>query len=92
MKLWRKLLSRHCHNSDWLDYATNPSLNPYEEAIAVTCRSRCAVRPRSGYAHQWQQAVSSDAPVDRSGDATQEDPGYLSARRIFLSQGAKLCL
>jgi len=26
MKLWRKLLSRHCRsNSDWLDYATNPS-------------------------------------------------------------------
>jgi len=35
-------------------------------------------------------SVSSDAPVDPGDAIALEDPGYLSARRIFLSQGAKL--
>jgi len=95
MKLWRKLLSRHCRsNSDWLDYATNPSgHNPYGRRSPLPSRSRAVqcdpdqVMLTNGAA----SSVSSDAPVDRSGDAIAlEDPGYLSAD-LFLSQGNSTC-
>lgn len=97
MKLWRKLLSRHCRsNPDWLDYATNPlGHKPLREAIA-----RYLARSRAVQCDPDQVMLTNGTQqalylvmrllIDPGDAIALEDPGYLSARRIFLSQGAKL--
>lgn len=97
LKLWRKLLSRRCcAEPSWLDYATNfQGYLPLRQAIAhYLCRSR-AVQC------QPEQIVITNGTQQgldlilrlliEAGDVIAiEEPGYLSARRIFQSHGAKL--
>lgn len=97
LKLWRKLLSRRCCAEPiWLDYATDfQGYLPLRQAIAhYLCRSR-AVQC------QPEQIVITNGTQQgldlilrlliEAGDAIAiEEPGYLSARRIFQSHGAKL--
>ena len=97
MQTWRKLLSRHCReNSTWLDYATDAlGYKPLREAIA-----RYLSRSRAVQCEPEQVIITNGTQqalylimrlLIELGDAIAlEDPGYLSARRIFLSQGAKL--
>ena len=97
LKLWRKLLSRRCcAEPTWLDYATDfQGYLPLRQAIAhYLCRYRAV--------HcQPEQIVMTNGIQQgldlimrllmAAGDAIAiEDPGYLSARRIFQSHGAKL--
>ncbi len=97
MKLWCKLLSRHCRsNSDWLDYTTDPlGHRPLREAIArYLARSRavqCAPN-QVMITNGTQQALYlvMRLLLDPGDAIALEDPGYLSARQIFLTQGAKL--
>ncbi len=97
MQTWRKLLPRHCReNSTWLDYATDAlGYKPLREAIArYLSRSRAVqCEPEQVIiTNGTQQALYLIMRLSiELGDAIAlEDPGYLSARRIFLSQGAKL--
>lgn len=97
MQTWRKLLSRHCReNSTWLDYATDAlGYKPLREAIArYLSRSRAVqCEPEQVIiTNGTQQALYLIMRLSiELGDAIAlEDPGYLSARRVFLSQGAKL--
>ena len=97
LKLWRKLLSRRCcAEPSWLDYATDfQGYLPLRQAIArYLCRSR-AVQC------QPEQIVITNGTQQgldlilrlliEAGDAIAiEEPGYLSARRVFQSHGAKL--
>ncbi|MBC7970077.1 MAG: PLP-dependent aminotransferase family protein [Verrucomicrobia bacterium] len=97
LKLWRKLLSRRCcAEPSWLDYTTDfQGYLPLRQAIAhYLCRSR-AVQC------QPEQIVLTNGTQQgldlilrlliEAGDAIAiENPGYLSARRIFQSHGAKL--
>lgn len=97
MRLWRKLLAHHCRaDSTWLDYATDPQgYWPLRQAIAhylararaVPCQPEQIVLTNG-----TQQALDLVMRVFlEMGDRIAiEDPGYLSARRIFLSHGAKL--
>ena len=97
MQTWRKLLSRHCReNSTWLDYATDAlGYKPLRDAIA-----RYLSRSRAVQCEPEQVIITNGTQqalylimrlLIELGDAIAlEDPGYLSARRIFLSQGAKL--
>ncbi|MEP0876924.1 PLP-dependent aminotransferase family protein [Funiculus sociatus GB2-M2] len=97
MQLWRKLLLSHCRKgSSWLDYATDPQGHrPLREAIARYLSRSRAVQcdPDSVImTNGTQQALYMVMRllIDPGDAIAIEDPGYLSARRIFLSQGAKL--
>lgn len=96
MQIWRKLLSRHCHDCDRLDYATDPlGYKPLREAIACYLSRSRAVQcdpDRILITNGTQQALylAVRLSIDWGDAIAIEDPGYLSARRIFLSQGAKL--
>ncbi|MFB2769875.1 PLP-dependent aminotransferase family protein [Pelatocladus sp. BLCC-F211] len=97
MQLWRKLLSRHCRRDcHWLDYATDAlGYQPLREAIARYLSQSRAVQCESEQVmitNGTQQALYLVMRLlINLGDAVAlEDPGYLSARRIFLTQGAKL--
>lgn len=97
MQLWRKLLSRYCRtNFDWLDYATDPlGYKPLREAIARHLSRSRAVQCEADHVlitNGTQQALYMVMRllIDPGEAIAMEDPGYLSARRIFLSQGAKL--
>lgn len=97
MQLWRKLLSRHCcANSDWLDYATDPlGYNPLREAIARYLSRARAVQCKPDQVmitNGTQQALDlvMRLLIDPGDAIAIENPGYLSARRIFLSHGATL--
>jgi GntR family transcriptional regulator/MocR family aminotransferase len=95
--LWRKLLSRYCMtSSEWLDYATDfQGYPPLRQAIAQYLARARAVRCDPNQiimTNGTQQALDLVMrllinPGDR---IAIEDPGYLSARRIFLSHGAQL--
>lgn len=97
IKLWRKLLSRHCRaNSTWLNYAIDPQgFKPLRQAIA-----RYLSRTRAVQCEPKQIIITNGTQqaldlvmrlLIEPGDVIAlEDPGYLSARRIFLSQGANL--
>ena len=97
MQTWRKLLSRHCReNSTWLDYATDAlGYKPLREAIA-----RYLSRSRAVQCEPEQVIITNGTQqalylimrllIELGNAIALEDPGYLSARRIFLSQGAKL--
>jgi GntR family transcriptional regulator / MocR family aminotransferase len=96
LALWRKLLSRHSREADWLDYATDfQGYQPLRETIA-----RYLARARAVQCHPDQLVMTNGTqqaldlvmrllmqPGDR---IALEEPGYLSARRIFLSHGASL--
>lgn len=97
MQIWRKLLSRHCRvDSNWLDYTTDfLGYKPLREAIACYLSRVRAVRCEPEQViitNGTQQALYLIMRLlIEPGDAIAlEDPGYPSARRIFLSQAAKL--
>ncbi|MCC5634653.1 PLP-dependent aminotransferase family protein [Nostoc sp. CHAB 5844] len=94
--LWRKLLSRHCRSPYVLDY-TNDSLGyqPLREAIAsYLSRSRAVLCTPAqiiivGGSQQGLDLITR-VLIDRGDWVAVEEPGYLGARRAFLSQGASL--
>ena len=97
LELWRKLLSRHCRaQSGWLDYSTDPlGYQPLREAIARYLDRARAVQCEPNQiliTNGTQQALNLIARLllDPGDTVAMEDPGYLSARRVFLSQGAKI--
>jgi GntR family transcriptional regulator/MocR family aminotransferase len=97
IQIWRQLLSRHCRaNPEWLDYATDPlGHKPLREAIARYLSRSRAVQCEPDQimlTNGTQQALYlvMRLLIDPGDAIALEDPGYLSARRIFLSQGAKL--
>ena len=94
--IWRQLLSRHCRRADWLDYATDPmGYGPLRDAIATYLTQARAVQCHPDQiliTNGTQQALSLATQILVSpGDTVAlEEPSYLSARRIFASQGANL--
>lgn len=98
LKLWRQLISRHCRQSDrlMLDYATDSlGYQPLREAIARYLIQSRAVQCNADQVlivSGSQQALNlvSRVAIDRGDGIALEDPGYLGARHVFLSQGAKL--
>lgn len=96
LKRWRKLLSRHSRYLDWLDYATDfQGCLSLREAIARYLSRARAVRCSAEQivvTNGTQQALDLLLRVLLNpGDRIAiEEPGYLSARRIFLSHGARL--
>ncbi len=95
--IWRRLLARHCRGeSDWLDYAVDMQGDEqlrYEiarylaRARAVQCEPSQIV-----ITNGTQQALDlvMRLLVEPGARIAMEDPGYLNARRIFLSHGANL--
>ncbi len=95
--LWRKLLSRYCMaNSGWLDYATDfQGLGPLRQAIAGYLARARAVQCNPEQiilTNGTQQALDlvMRLLINPGDGIAFEDPGYLSARRVFLSHGAEL--
>jgi GntR family transcriptional regulator/MocR family aminotransferase len=92
--VWRQMLSRHCRRANWLDYATDPmGYGPLRDAIAAYLTQARAVQCHPDQiliTNGTQQAISLTAQILISpGDTVAlEEPSYLSARRIFASQGA----
>jgi GntR family transcriptional regulator / MocR family aminotransferase len=97
IELWRRLLSRHCHNSaELLNYSPDPAgYLPLREAIAdylgrsraVQCSAEQVIIVNGS-----QQALDLIARlmIDPQDWVAVEDPGYLGARHCFQGQGAKL--
>ncbi|MGG6239511.1 PLP-dependent aminotransferase family protein [Nodosilinea sp. AN01ver1] len=96
LALWRQLLVRRCRSGNWLDYATDPmGYWPLREAIAAYLSQARAVHCQPDHiliTNGTQQALDLATRVLVSaGDAIAlEEPSYLSARRVFTSQGAIL--
>jgi len=97
MAIWRKLLLRHCRmDLSWLDYATDvQGYYPLREAIAHYISRARAIQCQPEHiliTNGTQQALDLILRVLlEPGEAIAlEDPGYLSARRIFLSHNARL--
>jgi GntR family transcriptional regulator/MocR family aminotransferase len=94
--IWRQLLSRHCRRANWLDYATDPmGYEPLRQAIATYLTQARAVQCHPNQIliiNGTQQALSlaTQLLVSPGDTVALEEPSYLSARRIFASQGAKL--
>lgn len=95
--LWRKLLSRYCMASfDWLNYATDfQGYRPLREAIAHYLSRARAVQcdpQQLILTNGTQQALDlvMRLLINPGDGIALEDPGYLSARRVFLSHGAEL--
>jgi GntR family transcriptional regulator / MocR family aminotransferase len=94
--IWRQLLSRHCRRADWLDYATDPmGYGPLRCAIATYLTQSRAVQCHPDQiliTNGTQQALSlaTQLLVSPGDTVALEEPSYLSARRIFASQGANL--
>jgi GntR family transcriptional regulator/MocR family aminotransferase len=94
--IWRQLLSRHCRRANWLDYATDPmGYEPLRQAIATYLTQARAVQCHPNQiliTNGTQQALSlaTQLLVSPGDTVALEEPSYLSARRIFASQGAKL--
>lgn len=98
LNLWRQLISRHCRQSDrlMLDYATDSlGYQPLRDAIARYLIQSRAVQCNAdqiiivGGSQQALDLVSRVA-IDPGDGIAVEDPGYLGARHVFLSQAAKL--
>jgi GntR family transcriptional regulator / MocR family aminotransferase len=97
IELWRKLLSRHCSsNLEWLDYSRDVlGYKPLREAIA-----KYLSRSRAVNCHPDQVLVVNGTQqaldlimrlfIEPGNVIAMENPGYLSARLIFETQGAKL--
>jgi GntR family transcriptional regulator / MocR family aminotransferase len=97
LELWRKLLSRHCcAQSDWLDYSTDLlGYAPLRKAIAHYISRVRAVNCEPDQVlitNGTQQALAlvTRLLIDPGDTIAMEDPGYISARRVFISQGAKI--
>ncbi len=94
--IWRQLLSRHCRRANWLDYATDlMGYEPLRQAIATYLTQARAVQCHPNQiliTNGTQQALSlaTQLLVSPGDTVALEEPSYLSARRIFASQGAKL--
>ena len=97
IKLWQRLLSRHCQNSpEMLNYIPDPAgYFPLRMAIAdylgrsraVQCSAEQVIVVNGS-----QQALDLIArlTIDLGDWVAVEDPGYLGARNCFKSQGANL--
>lgn len=98
LELWRKLLSRHCrtNQSNWLDYSTDLlGYAPLRKAIAGYVS-----RARAVYCEPDQILITNGTQqaldlvirllMDPGDTIAMEDPGYTSARRVFISHGAKI--
>lgn len=96
LEIWRQLLSRHCRNPDWLDYATDSmGHRPLRQAISAYLAQARAVQCHPDQiliTNGTQQALNLATQILISPGETiaLEEPSYLSARRIFASQGANL--
>ncbi len=98
LALWRKLLSQHCrtNQSHWLDYSTDLlGYAPLRRAIAGYVSRARAVHCEPDQiliTNGTQQALDLVMRVlmDPGDTIAMEDPGYSSARQVFISQGAKI--
>jgi GntR family transcriptional regulator / MocR family aminotransferase len=97
LKLWRKLLSRRCCSEPtWLDYTTDfQGYLPLRKVIAqYICRYRAVqCQPEQiVITNGTQQGLDLIMRLfmEPNDQIAIEDPGYLSARRIFQSHRAKL--
>src|SRR5262249_2887065 len=98
LRQWRRLMLRHYRASDpsLLDYADgSQGYEPLREAIAGYLRRARAVTCDADQVvivNGSQQALDLIAKIliDRGDPVAVEDPGYLSARRVFLAHGAEL--
>ena len=97
IEVWRKLLSRYCNaNLNWLDYSREPlGYQPLRKAIAhYLTRSRAVnCQPEQILiTNGTQQALDLILRLLISPGETIaiENPGYLSARIIFETQGSKI--
>jgi GntR family transcriptional regulator / MocR family aminotransferase len=95
--LWRKLLSRHCNaDTEWLDYA----LDAQGDGGLRTAIARYLGRARAVQCDPSQIVLTNGTQqgldlilrvLTEPGDTIAlEDPGYLSARKVFLSHQVKL--
>ena len=97
IQLWRKLLSHHCRTDiSWLDYATDfQGYQPLRQAI-----SRYLSRARAVQCDPDQIVITNGTQqaldlvmrlLMKPGETIAvEDPGYVSAKRIFLSHRVNL--
>jgi GntR family transcriptional regulator / MocR family aminotransferase len=97
IKLWQKLLSKYCNSSlNWLDYSIEPlGYKPLREAIvsyisrvrAVNCQPEQVL-----ITNGTQQALDliMRLLIEPGDVIALEEPGYISARLIFQTHGAKL--
>lgn len=97
LKIWRKLLSRHCEsNLDLLNYSLEPRGHlPLREAIAnyLACSRAVKCTPEQIIITSGsQQAIDlvTRLFINPGDTVALEEPGYLGAKNIFQSQGAKL--
>jgi GntR family transcriptional regulator / MocR family aminotransferase len=98
LALWRKLLSQHCRStqSNWLDYSTDLlGYAPLRKAIAGYVSRARAVHCEPDQiliTNGTQQALDlvMRLLIDPGDTIAMEDPGYSSARQVFISQGAKI--
>lgn len=95
--LWRKLLAQRCQSDPgWLDYATDPQgYFPLRVAIAKYLSRARAVQcepEQIVMTNGTQQALDLILRVliEPGETIAIEDPGYLSARKVFLSHRATL--
>jgi GntR family transcriptional regulator / MocR family aminotransferase len=96
LQIWRQTMTRHLQSPDLLDYSSEPlGYKLLREAIArYLVRSR-AVRCDGSQVmivNGTQQALDLIARlfIDPGDQVVMEEPGYLSARRVFQSQGAEI--
>jgi GntR family transcriptional regulator/MocR family aminotransferase len=97
LKLWRKLLSRHClSNSNWLDYSSDLlGYQPLREAIARYLKTARAVKCQPEQiiiTHGSQQGIElvTRLLINPGEAIALENPCYLAARYIFQTHRAKL--
>ncbi len=97
IKLWRSLLSKYCGASkEWLDYSIEPlGYKPLRCAIANYISRARAVNctpEQILITNGTQQALDliMRLLIEPDNTIALEDPGYLSARLIFQTHGAKL--
>ena len=97
MQLWRKLLSHHCRTDlSWLDYATDfQGYQPLRQAISGYLAHSRAVQcdpDQIVITNGTQQALDliMRLLINPGETIAVEDPGYVSAKRIFLSHGVNL--
>ena len=97
IELWRRLLSRYCSaDLDWLDYSTDPlGYKPLREQITHYLSRSRAVNCEPDQiliTNGTQQALDLILRllIEPEEIIAIEDPGYLSARLIFQTHGAKI--
>jgi GntR family transcriptional regulator/MocR family aminotransferase len=97
VELWRKLLSKHCRETNqWLNYADDPfGYWPLRQAVADYLQHSRAVHCTSEQViitSGSQQALSliTQLLVNPDDSVAIEEPGYRGARHIFRSSGATL--